>query len=113
MKKGTGIVTSVPSDSPDDYSTLRDLKNKPEWAAKFGITPEMTNFEVVPIIEIPGLGDRAAVTVVEEMKIKSHKDTKLLEAAKNKVYLKGFTEGVMIIGNYQGMKVAEAKQLVR
>jgi leucyl-tRNA synthetase len=26
MTKGTGIVTSVPSDAPDDYATLRDLK---------------------------------------------------------------------------------------
>lgn len=26
--KGTGVVTSVPSDSPDDYAALRDLKNK-------------------------------------------------------------------------------------
>ncbi len=26
--KGTGIVTSVPSDSPDDFAALRDLKNK-------------------------------------------------------------------------------------
>lgn len=26
--KGTGVVTSVPSDSPDDFTTLRDLKNK-------------------------------------------------------------------------------------
>ena len=26
--KGTGIVTSVPSDSPDDYAALRDLQNK-------------------------------------------------------------------------------------
>jgi len=25
---GTGIVTSVPSDSPDDFAALRDLKNK-------------------------------------------------------------------------------------
>ena len=28
MNKGTGIVTSVPSDSPDDFAALRDLKNK-------------------------------------------------------------------------------------
>lgn len=27
--KGTGVVTSVPSDSPDDFASLRDLKNKP------------------------------------------------------------------------------------
>ena len=26
--KGTGVVTSVPSDSPDDYAALRDLKSK-------------------------------------------------------------------------------------
>jgi leucyl-tRNA synthetase len=25
MDKGTGIVTSVPSDSPDDYAMLKDL----------------------------------------------------------------------------------------
>ena len=25
MKKGTGVVTSVPSDSPDDFAMLRDL----------------------------------------------------------------------------------------
>lgn len=26
--KGTGVVTSVPSDAPDDFAALRDLKNK-------------------------------------------------------------------------------------
>ena len=25
---GTGVVTSVPSDAPDDYAALRDVKNK-------------------------------------------------------------------------------------
>ena len=29
--KGTGVVTSVPSDSPDDFAALRDLKNKPAF----------------------------------------------------------------------------------
>lgn len=29
--KGTGIVTSVPSDSPDDYITLMDLIKKPAY----------------------------------------------------------------------------------
>lgn len=28
MTKGTGIVTSVPSDSPDDFANFRDYKNK-------------------------------------------------------------------------------------
>jgi len=28
MTKGTGVVTSVPSDSPDDFANLRDYRNK-------------------------------------------------------------------------------------
>lgn len=28
MDKGTGVVTSVPSDAPDDWAAYRDLKNK-------------------------------------------------------------------------------------
>eukprot|EP00800_Vazella_pourtalesii_P001235 TRINITY_DN11065_c1_g1_i7.p1 TRINITY_DN11065_c1_g1~~TRINITY_DN11065_c1_g1_i7.p1 ORF type:complete len:446 (+),score=129.65 TRINITY_DN11065_c1_g1_i7:45-1340(+) len=39
--KGTGIVTSVPSDAPDDFAALRDLKNKPDFRQKYGITDEM------------------------------------------------------------------------
>lgn len=39
--KGTGIVTSVPSDSPDDYAALNDLKKKPAFREKYYITDEM------------------------------------------------------------------------
>ena len=28
MKKGTGVVTSVPSDSPDDWMAISDLRKK-------------------------------------------------------------------------------------
>ena len=38
MKKGTGVVTSVPSDAPDDYAALRDLKNKEAMRKKFNLT---------------------------------------------------------------------------
>ena len=34
--KGTGVVTSVPSDSPDDFAALRDLKNKQPFREKYG-----------------------------------------------------------------------------
>jgi leucyl-tRNA synthetase len=30
MGKGTGVVTSVPSDAPDDWAALRDLQEKPK-----------------------------------------------------------------------------------
>lgn len=39
--KGTGIVTSVPSDSPDDYAALTDLKKKQAFREKYCITDEM------------------------------------------------------------------------
>lgn len=39
--KGTGVVTSVPSDSPDDYAALTDLKKKPAFREKYYITDEM------------------------------------------------------------------------
>lgn len=39
--KGTGVVTSVPSDSPDDYAALTDLKKKPAFRAKYSISDEM------------------------------------------------------------------------
>lgn len=57
MGKGTGVVTSVPSDAPDDFVALRELKDKPLWREKLGLTTEMVEpFEVVPIIgELPHL----------------------------------------------------------
>ena len=56
--KGTGVVTSVPSDSPDDFAALRDLKNKEPFRAKYGVTDEMVlPFDPVPIIDIPGYGN--------------------------------------------------------
>ena len=39
--KGTGIVTSVPSDSPDDFAALRDLKKKEGLRVKYGVKDEM------------------------------------------------------------------------
>ena len=40
MTKGTGVVTSVPSDSPDDFAALRDLKQKPALRTKYGVKDE-------------------------------------------------------------------------
>ena len=38
---GTGVVTSVPSDAPDDFAALRDLKKKEPFRKKYGLTDEM------------------------------------------------------------------------
>jgi leucyl-tRNA synthetase len=39
--KGTGVVTSVPSDSPDDYAALMDLKKKKALRDKYNINDNM------------------------------------------------------------------------
>uniref|UniRef100_A0A383W6K7 leucine--tRNA ligase n=1 Tax=Tetradesmus obliquus TaxID=3088 RepID=A0A383W6K7_TETOB len=112
--KGTGIVTSVPSDSPDDYTALLDLKKKPKLREKYGIADEwVMPFEVLPIIDIPGFGDCAAQVVCELLKVQSQNDTAKLAEAKGMVYLKGFTDGVMKVGPYAGRKVSEVKPIIK
>jgi len=48
----------------------------------------------IAIIDIPGYGDLAAKTVCEELKIQSQNDREKLTEAKDRVYLKGFYDGV-------------------
>jgi leucyl-tRNA synthetase len=40
MKKGTGIVTSVPSDAPDDWAALRDFQTKEGLRKKYNVKEE-------------------------------------------------------------------------
>ncbi len=114
MNKGTGVVTSVPSDAPDDFAALRDLQKKEEFRKKFKVTEEMVlPFNPVPIINIPEYGDFAALKACDEFKVVSQNDKESLKNAKEKVYLKGFYEGVMLVGTCKGKKVFESKNIVR
>ncbi len=114
MGKGTGVVTSVPSDAPDDYVALQELQEKPVFRAKFNLTDDMVlPFKPVPIIQIPGFGNISAKVVCEQLKIKSCKEADKLTQAKEIVYNKGFYEGTMDIGPHKGKKVCDAKPLIR
>lgn len=114
MTKGTGIVTSVPSDSPDDWAALRDLQTKAGLREKFNVPEECcVPFAPVPIINIPEFGDLSAVHLVDELKIQSQKDKDLLKVAKDRAYLKGFYEGKMLVGVAQGETVEKAKPKVK
>ncbi|OCK75381.1 leucyl-tRNA synthetase [Lepidopterella palustris CBS 459.81] len=108
--KGTAVVTSVPSDSPDDYATVLDLAKKADY---YKIKQEWAELEMVPIIDTPTYGNLTAKALVEELKIQSPKDTKKLEEAKEKAYKEGFYKGTMIYGSFAGKPVEQAKGLVR
>ncbi len=108
--KGTGVVTSVPSDSPDDYATVVDLAKKADY---YGIKKEWAELEIVPIIMTPSYGNLTAVHLVKSMKISSPKDIKQLSEAKELAYKEGFFKGVMIYGEFEGKPVEEAKTLLK
>ncbi|ORE03939.1 leucyl-tRNA synthetase [Rhizopus microsporus var. microsporus] len=108
--KGTGVVTSVPSDSPDDYATLSDLKKKPDY---YKVKPEWVAFDPIPIIETPSYGNLTAPKLCEIKKINSQKDRVQLAEAKELAYKEAFYQGTMCIGEYTGMKVQEAKNKIR
>lgn len=112
--KGTGVVTSVPSDSPDDYAALVDLKKKQALREKYNISDDMVmNYDPIPIIEVPGLGKLSAVKVYDDLKIQSQNDKEKLLEAKELVYLKGFYDGVLLVGEFTGKKIQDVKKDLR
>jgi leucyl-tRNA synthetase len=108
--KGTGVVTCVPSDSPDDYVTTRDLANKAEY---YGIEKDWVKTEIVPVVRTEKFGDKCAEYLVNKMKIQSPKDSVQLAEAKEQAYKEGFYNATMIVGKYAGEKVEEAKPKVK
>ncbi|KAK0056665.1 leucine--tRNA ligase cytoplasmic [Biomphalaria pfeifferi] len=112
--KGTGVVTSVPSDAPDDYAALRDLKNKPQLREKYGVKDEMVlPFDPIPIIDVPGYGNLCAVTACDVYKVTSQNDRDKLTEAKEDTYKKGFYEGIMLVEEYKGQKVQDVKKIIQ
>ncbi|KAF5392068.1 hypothetical protein D9757_003334 [Collybiopsis confluens] len=108
--KGTGVVTSVPSDSPHDYATLMDLRKKAEF---YKIDPSWASIDPVPVISTPTYGDLTAPAIVKQLKIQSQKDVKQLEEAKEIAYKEGFYNGTMLVGEFKGESVQDAKSKVR
>eukprot|EP00629_Pelagomonadales_sp_RCC1024_P016984 CAMPEP_0119267644 /NCGR_PEP_ID=MMETSP1329-20130426/5712_1 /TAXON_ID=114041 /ORGANISM="Genus nov. species nov., Strain RCC1024" /LENGTH=1109 /DNA_ID=CAMNT_0007267579 /DNA_START=194 /DNA_END=3519 /DNA_ORIENTATION=- len=124
MTKGTGVVTSVPSDAPDDWIALHELKEDAALRASWGLEERHVAFDVVPIIRIAveasddgkkegWVSDASAAYWCEKLEIKSQKDAAKLKIAKGETYLNGFNYGVMLVGPHAGKKVSDAKPLVK
>lgn len=112
---GTGMVTSVPSDAPDDWMSLAKLKRDPSYLERYGISRDVID-SVAPIsiISMKGYGEFPAQDITERMGIKEADDPRLDEA-KKQVYKDGYHLGIMkdICGEFAGMRVEEAKDRMK
>lgn len=98
-KHGTGIVMSVPAHAPLDYLALRDADLLGKVAMK-------------QVLKLDGFGSFPAKELVEKMGVKSQKDPKADEATAE-IYKKEAHGGIMMVGEFSGMKGMDAKEKVR
>jgi leucyl-tRNA synthetase len=96
--EGTGVVMSVPAHAPYDYLALRDIGK--------------ADIEMPQVIELKGFGKNPAKECVERLGVKSQNDP-LAEKATKEIYTKESHEGIMLVGQYAGMPVKQAKELVK
>ncbi|MBM3228977.1 leucine--tRNA ligase [Candidatus Parvarchaeota archaeon] len=95
-KHGTGVVMCVPSDAPIDYLALRDA----------GLLEKVAMRQV---LQVKGFGQFAAKELVEKMGVKDQLDPKAIEA-KHILYKASAYEGVMVVGEFTGMRGVDAKE---
>jgi leucyl-tRNA synthetase len=113
-KTATGVVYSVPAHAPYDWLALKDLQEKPEVLAEFGIDPEMVKqIKPISIIKVEGFGEYPAVEIVKQMGIKDQHDPKADEATKA-LYKKEFHNGSLKqnCGPYAGRLVRDVKDML-
>lgn len=113
MDKGTGVVTSVPSDSPDDYAAYMDLMKSDKKREFFGVKKEwVVPFDLIPIIDVEIDGEirtMAAQYMCEKLGVQSINDRVKLAEAHDTCYKLGFDKGVMSTGPFKGQPVKKAK----
>lgn len=114
-KVGSGIVTSVPADAPYDYVALKQLQQDDKTLKKYGLEEEtIKKLTPIPIINSKGYGPFPAEEIVQKKGITELDDSRLEETTKE-IYKVGYHTGVMrdTCGEYAGMKVEEAKELMK
>lgn len=108
MTIGSGIVTSVPSDSPADFYALEKVKKN---FLKYNLQQEWVNIDPIPVLQTPDYGTMSAPRVLEQvMRMKNKTEEEKMSIAHDICYKQGFYKGIMIIGPFKGRKVQEAKE---
>ncbi|HLC88969.1 MAG TPA: leucine--tRNA ligase [Candidatus Nanoarchaeia archaeon] len=115
QKVGSGIVTSVPSNSVYDYVALQDLAKDKDYCRKYGIDiDKVRNIQPIPIMKTKGYGNIPTKEIVAKLSNPSLGNPKLEEANKE-LYKLDYHTGIMldICGEYAGKRVEEAKELIK
>ena len=102
IPQGTGVVTSVPSDSPEDFQMLVYLHKKPKF---YNVDLAWVSIDPVPVLCTSTYGNMTAPALVEALKIQSQKDKIRLAEVKEVAYKEGFYNGTMIVGEFSGERV--------
>src|SRR3989338_8955337 len=113
---GTGVVVSVPSDSPDDWIALKDLQENKEFRESVKVSLALVKaLTPVSIIQAEGFGNYPAGEACAPLGVKSQDDREKLEEAKKEVYKAGFYAGKMkaSCGKYAGKSVGDTKEEIR
>lgn len=76
----------------------------------------MAPFKPIPVLKITQYNDpdnMAAIKACAEFDVQTSADAEKLKSAKELVYKIGFYDGILLVGKYAGMKIADAKVKVR
>lgn len=112
---GTGLVTSVPSDAPDDWIALKNLQDDLDLMLQYGLDPEEVRAIMpIAIIDTKGWGPLPAVEIVDKLEIKQSGDPRLVDA-KKEIYKAGFHTGRMNSNcrQFAGLPVDKAKEQIK
>ena len=114
---GSGIVTSVPSDAPDDWQGLADLQDSAALCEQWGLDHKhIKEIEPLAIIDSGELGTVPAPALCRQMGVRDQHDRARLEEAKQQLYLHSFQHGTMLdsVGmGCAGLPVDAAREKVR
>ncbi|WP_236953749.1 leucine--tRNA ligase [Methanopyrus sp. SNP6] len=112
-KFGTGVVYSVPAHAPADAAALEDLRGDPSVLEEYGVDPSVVEeLEPVQVIEVEGYGEFPAYEALEEYGIESQTDPEL-EKATQEVYRAELHKGVMVVDEFEGTSVREARERIK
>ncbi|MFA6214163.1 MAG: leucine--tRNA ligase [Candidatus Micrarchaeia archaeon] len=98
-KHGSGVVMSVPAHAPLDFLALRDANL-------------LGKISLVQVLKLEGFGSFPAKELVEKMGVKNQNDLRGEEATAE-IYKKEAHGGIMMVGDFSGMKGMEAKEKIR